>query len=211
MEIRDTRVLILGGSGLVGMAIAREMLPYEPARLTITSLLEEETDKPFAELQGAAGEKTEVARSWGDLFVATEFKDTPRRELVESSEMRRRVLDDIYGPLDRERLERSYFYALLQQEQPDIIIDCVNTATAIAYQDVFSSVKEVRATLDTGVDTNDVVERHLGVLYMPQLIRHVRILPWRPGGEGDQADGGDRLEGDRIRPPRLARQGDSAL
>jgi hypothetical protein len=176
MEIRNTRVLILGGSGLVGMAIAREMLPYEPARLTITSLLEEETEKPFAELRGAAGKKTEVARAWGDLFVATEFKDMPQSELVESPEMRRRVLDDIYGPLDRERLERSTFYALLLQEKPDIIIDCVNTATAIAYQDVFSSVKEVRAALDGGGDVNDVVERHLGVLYMPQLIRHVRIL-----------------------------------
>lgn len=176
MEIRNTRVLILGGSGLVGMAIAREMLPYEPARLTITSLLEEETEKPFAELQRAAGAKTEVARAWGDLFFAEEFKDTPRRALVESHEMRERMLDDIYGPLDRQRLERSHLYRLLVAEKPDIIIDCVNTATAIAYQDVFSSVKEVRAALASGDDVADVVERHLGVLYMPQLIRHVRIL-----------------------------------
>jgi hypothetical protein len=41
---------------------------------------------------------------------------------------------------------------------------------------VFSSVKEVRAALAAGDDVADVVERHLGVLYMPQLIRHVRIL-----------------------------------
>jgi hypothetical protein len=176
MEIRNTRVLLLGGSGLVGMAIAREMLPYEPARLTITALSEVETAGPFAALQQLAGPKTEVARAWGDLFVAAEFKDTPRRELVESHEMRQRLLDDIYGPLDRERLERSFFHQLLLSEKPDIIIDCVNTATAIAYQDVFSSVKEVRSALDADGDAADIVERHLTVLYMPQLIRHVRIL-----------------------------------
>ncbi|NIR45567.1 MAG: short-chain dehydrogenase [Gemmatimonadetes bacterium] len=176
MEIRNTRVLILGGSGLVGMAIARQMLPHEPARLTITALTEEETEEPFAELQKAAGDATEVARAWGDLFVATEFKDTPRRELIESAEKRTRLLDDVYGALDEGRLRRAFFYSLLQDEKPDIIIDCVNTATAIAYQDVFTSVKEIRAAIGQGDDVGDIVERHLTVLYMPQLIRHVRIL-----------------------------------
>ncbi len=51
MEIRDTRVLILGGSGLVGMAIARRMLRHQPARLTITALTKKETEEGFAELK----------------------------------------------------------------------------------------------------------------------------------------------------------------
>ncbi|NIN71817.1 MAG: short-chain dehydrogenase [Gemmatimonadetes bacterium] len=177
MEIRDTRVLILGGSGLVGMAIARRMLRHQPARLTITALTENETEEGFTELKELAAGNTEIARNWGDLMVATEFKDEPRRELVESPEKRRVLLDDIYGPLGRERLERSYLYQLLIREKPDIVVDCVNTATAIAYQDVFSSVKQVRAQLKSDCENiNDVVERHLAIIYMPQLIRHVHIL-----------------------------------
>ncbi|MGD8867639.1 MAG: hypothetical protein PVI01_08405 [Gemmatimonadales bacterium] len=177
MEIRDTRVLILGGSGLVGMAIARGMLRRQPARLTVTALTREETEEGYAELQRLAGEKTEIARAWGDVMVATEFKDELRRELVENKEKRNRLLDDIYGPFSRERLERSFLYQMLVQEKPDIVVDCVNTATAIAYQDVFSSVEEVRNALaDDEYDCRDIVERHLTILYMPQLIRHVHIL-----------------------------------
>jgi hypothetical protein len=177
MEIRDTRVLILGGSGLVGMAIARRMLRHLPARLTITALTKNETDEGFAELKELAVGNTEIARNWGDVMVATEFKDEPRRELVESPEKRRVLLDDIYGPFGRERLERFFLYRLLIEERPDIVVDCVNTATAIAYQDVFSSVKQVRAALNSDSENvNDVVERHLAIIYMPQLIRHVHIL-----------------------------------
>jgi NAD(P)-dependent dehydrogenase (short-subunit alcohol dehydrogenase family) len=177
MEIRDTRVLILGGSGLVGMAIARRMLRHQPARLTITALTKNETDDEFEELKGLAAGATDIARNWGDLMVATEFKDEPRRELVESPEKRRVLLDDIYGPLGREQLERFFLYRLLIEEKPDIVVDCVNTATAIAYQDVFSSVKQVRAALNSDCENvNDVVERHLAIIYMPQLIRHVHIL-----------------------------------
>ncbi len=175
MEIRDTRVLLLGGSGLVGLAIAREMLTYQPARLTITALTESEAERGFAELQGIAG-PTEIARTWGDLFVAAEFKDLQCRELIELPERRRQLLDDIYGPLDRGCLERSFLYQLLANERPDIVVDCVNTATAIAYQDVFSSVAGVREALGAGNVSVDTVERHLAIIYMPQLIRHVRIL-----------------------------------
>ena len=176
MEIRDTRVLLLGGSGLVGMAIARRMLQREPARLTITALRKEETEQGFAELQKLAADRTEIARNWGDLMVATEFKDERRSELAESPEKRARLLDDIYGGLTQERLKRSFLYQMLVDEKPDIVVDCVNTATAIAYQDIFSSVAGLRAALDAGEDVGEMVERHLAHIYLPQLIRHVHIL-----------------------------------
>ncbi len=176
MEIRDTRVLLLGGSGLVGLAIAREMLRYEPARLTITALTQPETERGLGELQELADGKTEVAAAWGDLFVAAEFKDQRRRDLIESAERRSLLLDDIYGPLDRERLQRSFLYQTLVKERPHIVVDCVNTATAIAYQDVFSSVASVRSALGMADDVTGAVERHLASIYLPQLIRHVRIL-----------------------------------
>ncbi len=176
MEIRDTRVLILGGSGLVGMAIARRMLRREPARLTITALTEKETKEGFEKLQQVADGKTEIARKWGDVMVATEFKDERREDLVDSPEKRARLLDDIYSTFGRERLERSFLHQLLVEERPDIVVDCVNTATAIAYQDIFSSVSQLRAALDAGEEVGEMLERHLAIIYMPQLIRHVQIL-----------------------------------
>lgn len=176
MEIRDTRVLLLGGSGLVGMAIAREMLRYQPARLVITALTRRETDREMAELDAMARGKTEIDCRWGDIMVASEFKDVPRRELIDDRGKRGRLLDDIYGAFGRDRLERSFLYRLLVEERPDIVVDCVNTATAIAYQDVFSSVKQLRSTLEAGGDIAEMIEHHLAIIYMPQLIRHVQIL-----------------------------------
>jgi hypothetical protein len=159
------------------MAIAREMLSYEPARLTITALTKEETDAGMVELETlAAGTRTAVACRWGDLMVAEEFKDEPRRELIESHQKRARLLDDLYGGFNRARLERSFLYQLLVEERPQIVIDCVNTATAIAYQDVFSSVERLRGALADGGDVTEMLERHLAIIYMPQLIRHVQIL-----------------------------------
>ncbi len=177
MEIRDSRVMILGGSGLVGQAIARQMLAHRPARLTITALTREEAEGGLAELRSQGSGATELAAAWGNLFVSAEFKDEPHEALIESPDKRRVLLDDLYGPLDRARLERSFLYRLLVDDKPDIVVDCVNTATAIAYQDVFSSVEAVRSALETGGDDlRETVERHLAMIYMPQLIRHVRIL-----------------------------------
>ena len=42
MNIRDETILILGGSGLVGQAVARRLFEYKPARVVIVSLREEE-------------------------------------------------------------------------------------------------------------------------------------------------------------------------
>lgn len=176
MEIRDTRVLILGGPGLVGLAIAREMLRHQPARLIITALTKLETERGMAELQEEAAGRTEIACHWGDLMVATEFKDSKRAELIDSREKRELLLDDIYAPFTQERMRRSFLYQLLVEEKPHIVVDCVNTATAIAYQDVFSSVERLRRALRDGKDIDEMVERHLAIIYMPQLIRHVHIL-----------------------------------
>lgn len=178
MEIRDSRVLILGGSGLVGLAIAREMLAHVPRRLVITALTQREAEAGLAELRANLGAEhgTELACAWGDIFVASEFSDRPRREILASGERRRRFLDDLYGSLDREVLRRFYLYELVDEEQPQIIVDCVNTATAIAYQDVFSSVKQLRTAMSEGVEIGEMVEHHLSQIYLPQLIRHVQVL-----------------------------------
>ncbi|HEV2132290.1 MAG TPA: hypothetical protein VGR27_14340, partial [Longimicrobiaceae bacterium] len=51
MEIRGSRVLVLGGSGLVGTAIVRQLLPLRPAALVICSLTRAEAESALAELR----------------------------------------------------------------------------------------------------------------------------------------------------------------
>ncbi|CAN5685442.1 hypothetical protein BH23GEM10_BH23GEM10_11870 [soil metagenome] len=85
------------------------------------------------------------------------------------------LLDDLYGELTDDVVERSALGTLLLRLRPRIVIDCVNTATAFAYQNVFDSAAKLRTASADGSITNDQVEGHLATLYMPQLIRHVQI------------------------------------
>ena len=177
MELRGARVLLLGGSGLVGRAIARRALAQRPARLVLTARTQREVEGAAAELRERVPEGTELGLSWGDVFVSTEFKDRPREEILRSPDDRRRLLDDLFGELDPHVLERSYLYDLLRAERPQVVLDCVNTATAIAYRNLFASVGDLRAAAGAGAaELAEIVDRHLAVLYLPKLIRHVQVI-----------------------------------
>lgn len=174
MEIRGRNVLILGGSGLVGMAVVREMLAYEPALIVISGLRESDTDEALAELRAEAG-AVRIEGEWGDLFLPDAMKDRPRGDVLADADARSAVLDDMFGELSSEVVERSALGSLLLRRRPDIIVDCINTATAFAYQNVFRSAESLRSLTREGRVDIETVERHLATLYLPQLIRHVQL------------------------------------
>ncbi len=188
MDITGRSVVLLGGSGLVGMAVARRILPHRPARLVIASLMQTEAETAVEELraEGAAGaggatgpdgaDGVELVAEWGDLFVPETLKDRPRREVLEDHEARVALLDDLYGELTPDVVARSSLGRLVARHRPDIVVDCVNTATAFAYQNVFQSAQSLRTAAEGSGADRDTVERHLTTLYLPQLIRHVQIV-----------------------------------
>jgi FlaA1/EpsC-like NDP-sugar epimerase len=45
MEIKGRTILVLGGYGLVGMAVCRQLMYEEPDTLIVASLLEDEAHK----------------------------------------------------------------------------------------------------------------------------------------------------------------------
>jgi hypothetical protein len=170
-------VLLLGGSGLVGMAVAREMMPYSPAAITVCGLTREEAESAIDELRSEHGTATRTAldAAWGDVFQPESMREMRRTDVVADTELRAHLLDDLYGELNEDVLRRSALGALLVRLRPDIIIDSINTATAFAYQNIFESAAHLRSVASGGGATLEDVERHLATLYMPQLIRHVQI------------------------------------
>ena len=174
MDIRDRTVLLLGGSGLVGMAVARALVPYSPRRIVLTALTRQEVEPAAEELRDEASD-VEVAAEWGDMFGPETLKDRPRGEVLAEPEARRQLLDDLYGELTDDVLQRSHFASLLDRHRPEIVVDCVNTATAFAYQNIYASARHLREQAESGRVTPELVERHLATLYLPQLIRHVQI------------------------------------
>ena len=51
MDIQGKHVLVLGGYGLVGTAVCREILPHEPARLVVASLRKAEAETAVRRLR----------------------------------------------------------------------------------------------------------------------------------------------------------------
>ena len=174
MEIQNRVVLIMGGAGLVGRAVARRVLALQPKRVVIASLRQAEAEEALDDLRPFAG-AADLEPAWGDLFVPERSRQLARGAVLADPERRAELVDDLYGQLTDEVFSRSSLGALLTRVSPDIVVDCINTAGALAYQNAFKSAAELRgAARDGGADLEDV-ERHLATMYLPQMIRHVQI------------------------------------
>ena len=175
-ELRGSTVLILGGAGLVGEAVARALLAHGPRRVVIAGLTRDEAEESVAELRSEfQGHESDIDPYWGDLFVPAAMKDRPRREVLDDPEARDHLVKDLYGELTDEVFERSALGSLLLDVKPDIVIDSINTAGALAYQNFFSSAMDLLDKARQGAADQHEVEKHLATSYLPQLIRHAQI------------------------------------
>ncbi len=181
MEIRGKKALILGGWGLVGQAVCRRMIEDEPAEMIILSLEKWQAEEAVDLLKKLAPNITFQAE-WGNIFVRDSLKDLPREEILNNTKNRHLLMADVLDDLNVEIINRSYLAQIISKYKPDIIVDCVNSATALAYQDIFTSSIEVRKILDN-LRKNEAneksissIERLLITQYTPQLIRHIQIL-----------------------------------
>lgn len=163
MNIENRKILVLGGYGLVGMAVCRELLVRKPREIQIHSLRMEESQKAAEELRSEAG-STVLSTSAGNLFGL--LREGSKRDLIRA-ELRR---------LDDEDLGGFVLYDVLAKSRPDIVVDCVNTSTGIAYGDIFRSAEELLRQLEAGDMEDEAAERLLDALYMPRLIRHIQVM-----------------------------------
>lgn len=183
MEIQNKTVLVLGGWGLVGSAICRKLMEEKPKRIIVSSLLESEARDAVQLLQREypeAGKKFFIPW-WGNIFLRHTLKDLGREEILRDATRRGMLIDDLLDEFNSGVLHRSAVFQLLNQYKPEVVIDCINSATAIAYQDIFHVAREVRKTVKkaTGNREEQIIEaaeRLIATQYTPQLIRHVQLM-----------------------------------
>lgn len=182
MDIRNRKVLILGGYGMVGMAVIRKLAEENPAELIIGSMLEQEAMAAVEQIRQEAAE-VRLTPVWGNIFVRDSLKDLTREEILNHPEHRARLIADVMGPLDKDIVEHSTLRQIIAHHRPHIIIDSVNSATGLAYQDIYHSYymvnKELAAARDRDALTEGLlseVEKLMATLYTPQIIRHIQIL-----------------------------------
>ncbi|MBI5473198.1 MAG: short-chain dehydrogenase [Ignavibacteriae bacterium] len=184
MDIKGKTVLVIGGWGLVGSAVCRNFMEHSPKRIIVTSLLKSEALDAVAQLKAdypQAG-KNFFVPWWGNIFVRHQLKDMPREHMLGDIKYRQMIIEDIVDELTPAVLKRSSLYTLMQHYKPDIVVDCVNSATGIAYQDIFQVSREVLQQIrasrkDKRAEPLAVAtEKLLCTLYVPQLIRHVQLM-----------------------------------
>ncbi|HET6702629.1 MAG TPA: hypothetical protein VFH14_12540, partial [Gemmatimonadaceae bacterium] len=172
MEIRDSTVLLLGGAGLVGTAVARRLAQHRPRRLVITALTKAEADAGLRDLSEL---EVPVEARWGNIFLPSDLAERARDDLMQDAAARRRMIDDVLRPASAS-FDDNLLFQWLTTIRPEAVVDCVNSATALAYQDVFASAARLMEASVRGGASTEEVERHLLTLPLPQLIRHMQTL-----------------------------------
>ncbi len=191
----DKSFLILGGGGMVGFQIARRICRHlNPEKVIIVSLFQQEVREAVAALtKEFPGVK--FAEFWGDVFVRSDFNTKARQERLRRADMlqdagyRAELFDDLFGEIDA-AYHRSQLVQLILKHKPDVVVDAINTATAISYQDAYSGAAIARQRLDgyleaaesgrkqkDSADLREAMTQSIESLlisqYVPQLVRHV--------------------------------------
>lgn len=189
--IRDETFLILGGAGLVGSQIVREIArQLEPKKIVVASLYRGEVREFLRDLRKEFP-RVDLVGAWGDVFLREEFSMERRRRLLQSQVRREMLYDDLFGDIENS-YGRSALVQLIEEHGPDVIVDSINTATAISYQDVETLSKQTHDLLQELqhiVDHQDLdalvafgrnLEQNVSTLLLslsvPQLIRHVQLI-----------------------------------
>lgn len=176
--------LILGGAGMVGLQVAREALrELHPKRIVVSALTQQEVDEAVAILSAETPVPIEGAA--GDVFIPQSLQGVSREERLD-----REHFDELFSgvfPGGTDAYERSMLAALIRRYQPEWIVDCINTATAIAYLDVFTISDQVKHHLDAIENRDGVSAAELQPLIksvrelliaqgIPQITRHIIFL-----------------------------------
>ncbi|MBM3271477.1 MAG: short-chain dehydrogenase [Candidatus Sericytochromatia bacterium] len=204
MNLQGKKILILGGAGMVGMAVARELLKEGPARIIVHSLrageaadavaaLAEEQDvlRERASLFAEAPPPVGLAPDHGNLFVRLGLHEREPGTLMGDPLARRMIIGDLIGEFSDADAARFFLYDLIARHAPDLVVDTVNTATGIAYGDLYTvsadayaaviQADEALAVGSTGAALaalQGATERLIATQYVPQLVRHVQVL-WK--------------------------------
>jgi len=183
MEIKNKRVLVLGGWGLVGIAICRKLIEEDPEEIIVSSLEERQAKEACEMLRAFSNGRIRITPTWGDIFLRDTLQGKSRRDILNDPASREILFRDILEDLSEDILEHSYLYQIITRFRPHVIIDAVNSATAVAYQDLYATYFKLKKHLEKARETKqysdalvDEVERLLSTLYVPQLIRHVQVL-----------------------------------
>ncbi len=146
---RDETFLVLGGGGMIGAQIVRQIARHlAPRRIVVVSLYQREVREAIEQFEREFP-TVHFVGFWGNVFWRTEWNTQDRQRqmnrthLLESEERRTALYDDLFGDIET-AYEHSQLVQLILEHRPDVVVDRINTATAISYQDVYEASETTR-------------------------------------------------------------------
>jgi NAD(P)-dependent dehydrogenase (short-subunit alcohol dehydrogenase family) len=189
MNIEGLNILVLGGGGMVGVAVCRRLMEHRPARLVVAARREAKARHAAGQLATEFPDSdTQFVPVWGDVFLRAEWRDAegdPRAAVLANRNRRQRLIRDILDPLDEDIVRSSFLVQLISGSAPgmdgitaDAVVDCMNTATAVSYQNVYDAASRLAAMAASPEDSDWRAEAEslIASLYVPQLVRHMQLL-----------------------------------
>jgi hypothetical protein len=201
MSDKDT-YLVLGGGGMIGAQVVHEIASQlKPRWIVLCSRYHKEVGD-IARTYEREFPRVRFIPVWGDMFLRKEWNteerlhQVTRDRLLDSAEHRQELYDDVFHDIE-DAYSRSQLVQLILEHKPEVVVDSVNTATAISYQDIFKSSEIAKNRFDAlkeqfngNSDGNGngaaaanlfkSAERALETLLInqsiPQLIRHTLLL-----------------------------------
>ncbi|MCS7245158.1 MAG: short-chain dehydrogenase [candidate division WOR-3 bacterium] len=161
------KILVLGGAGQVGISICKKFLKEGFKDIIISGLTREEVLDAIEKLKKEFP-SANLQYEYGNIFAREKSKDKPKEEILKE------IVEDAISEFNEEILKDSHLYNIVSRHKPEVIIDTINTATALAYQDIFKISQEILNSLD-----NIRVEKIYNLIAsssIPLLIRHIQIL-----------------------------------
>ncbi|MEJ2543216.1 MAG: short-chain dehydrogenase, partial [Calditrichaceae bacterium] len=126
MNIKNSKALVLGGWGLVGLSVCKKLIERGISDLIILSLEKYQAEEAVQMLKDSGN--VQLIPEWGNIFVRDELKDLNRPKIIDDAANRNMVIDDVLNDLNEDILQRSFLYKVINKHKPDIVIDCVNSA-----------------------------------------------------------------------------------
>lgn len=189
MNIEGRTILVLGGGGMVGGAVCRCLMEHHPARIVVAARREAKARSAAGQLRAELPDSdTLFVPVSGDVFLRAEWQEAEgnaRAAALADPDRRRRLIRDMLDPLDEDIIRSSFLVQLVSGAAPgldglaaDAVVDCMNTATAVSYQNVYEAASRLAAMAASPEDKDWRAEAEglIASLYVPQLVRHVQLL-----------------------------------
>ncbi|HOT97181.1 MAG TPA: hypothetical protein PLN61_13490 [bacterium] len=188
MKSKSRRVMVLGGSGVLGFQVARHLAQeLEPKTIIIVSLHQSSMRRSLEQLRKEFPKVT-FDGAWGNIFLRSAWHGQSLKELSADHENIRQMIADLCE--GHPTTSKKYFLSdLIHKYKPDIIVDAVPTAPLLASlrerwdpeaiaRDLHSPRRDRRVPGEIMLSSQTIaqIERMLVYQPLPLLIQHVKIL-----------------------------------